>query len=165
MKIKTIVLMIAVAALLVAPVVSAQDTVSSPSVVVDADSLMNAAGADGSWILIIQQDLSVDEEIVLEGEYEEDGEYDRKLALYDQDDDRNITERYTLEAPSITVKSPNTRFKGGIFVGDVYVEAENFELEGAFTIDGNLYFENEAAKDSFIVSGGATVTGDLVNNF
>ncbi|PUU87571.1 MULTISPECIES: hypothetical protein [Halanaerobium] len=163
MKIKTIVLMIAVAALLVAPTVSAQDTVSSPSVVVDGASLQTAA--EESWILIIQQDLSVDEKIVLDGEFKNDGEFDRKLALYDQDDDHNVTDRYTLEAPSITVKSPNTRFKGGIFVGDVYVEAEGFELESGFTIDGNLYFENEAAKNSFIISGGATVTGDLVNNW
>lgn len=165
MKIKTIVLMIAVAALLVAPTVSAQDTVSSPSVVVDEASLMNAANADGAWILIIQQDLTVDEEIVLEGEFKNDGELDRKLALYDQDSDYNVTDRYTLTAPSITVKSPNTRFKAGTFVGDVYVEAKGFELESGFTIDGNLYFENEAAKNTFIVSGGATITGDLVNNW
>jgi hypothetical protein len=165
MKIKTIVLMIAVAALLVAPTVSAQDTVSSPSVVVDADTLMNAASEDGSWILIIQQDLAVDEEIVLEGTHENRGEVDRKLALYDQDDDHNVTDRYTLEAPSITVASPSTRFKAGTFVGDVYVEAEGFELETGFTIDGNVYFENEAAKNTFIISGGATVTGDLVNNW
>jgi hypothetical protein len=165
MKIKTIVLMIAVAALLVAPTVSAQDTVSSPSVVVDADTLMNAASEDGAWILIIQQDLSVDEDIVLEGDFENDGELDRKLALYDQDSDHNVTDRYTLEAPSITVQSPNTRFKAGNFVGDVYVEAEGFELETGFTIDGNVYFENEAAKNTFTISGGATVTGDLVNNW
>ncbi|RCW57451.1 MULTISPECIES: hypothetical protein [Halanaerobium] len=165
MKIKTIVLMIAVAALLVAPAVSAQDTVSSASRVVDADSLMNATSADGAWIVIIQQDLAVDKDIVLEGTHKNRGEVDRKLALYDQDDDHNVTDRYTLEAPSITVKSPSTRFKAGTFVGDVYVEAEGFELETGFTVDGNIYFENEAAKNSFVISGGATVTGDLVNNF
>lgn len=163
MKFKSIVLMIAVAALLVAPTVSAQDTVSSPSVVVNEDTLMTAA--DESWILIIQEDLSVDEDIVLEGEYENYGEVDRKLALYDQDDDRNITDRYTLEAPSITVKSPSTRFKAGVFVGDVYVEAENFKLTHGFTVEGNIHFENEAAKASFKIENGANVTGDLVNNF
>lgn len=165
MKIKTIVLMIAAAALLVAPTVSAQDTVSSASRVVDADSLMNAVSEDGTWIVIIQQDLSVDEDIVLDGEFKDDGEFDRKLAIYDQDDDHNVTDRYTLEAPSITVKSPSTRFKAGTFVGDIYVVAEGFELETGFTIDGNVYFENEAAKNTFIISGGATITGDLVNNW
>ncbi|MFP4020841.1 MAG: hypothetical protein ACOCQA_01305 [bacterium] len=163
MKIKTIVLLIAFAALLAAPMVSAQDTVSSASKVVDEDSLMTAA--EDSWILIIHQDLSVDEEIVLDGEFENNGEVDRKLALYDQDDDYNVTDRYTLEAPSITVNSPSTRFKAGVFVGDVYVAAENFKLTSGFTVEGNVYFENEAAKESFTIEGGATVTGDLVNNW
>ncbi|MGP3779759.1 hypothetical protein ACTWKD_13160 [Halanaerobium saccharolyticum] len=163
MKIKTIVLMIAVAALLVAPTVSAQDTVSSPSVVVDGASLQTAA--EESWILIIQQDLSVDEEIVLDGEFKNRDTVDRKLALYDQDDDHNVTDRYTLEAPSITVNSPSTRFKAGIFVGDVYVQAENFRLTTGFTVEGNVYFENKAAKETFTIEGGATVTGDLVNNW
>lgn len=165
MKIKTIVLMIVVAALLVAPTVSAQDAVSSASQVVDADSLMNAAAEDGSWILIIQQDLAVDEDIVLEGTLENRGEVDRKLALYDQDSDHNVTDRYTLEAPSITVASPNARFHAGTFVGDVYIEAEDFTLNSGFTVEGNIYFENEAAKESFAIEGGATVTGDLVNNW
>ncbi|PTV95363.1 hypothetical protein C8C76_12933 [Halanaerobium saccharolyticum] len=163
MKIKTIVLMIAVAALLVAPTVSAQDTVSSPSVVVDEASLQTAA--EESWIVIIQQDLSVDEEIVLDGEFKNRDTVDRKLALYDQDDDHNVTDRYTLEAPSITVNSPSTRFKAGIFVGDVYVQAENFRLTTGFTVEGNVYFENKAAKETFTIEGGATVTGDLVNNW
>ena len=165
MKIKTIVLMIAVAALLVAPTVSAQDTVSSASQVVDADSLMNAASEDGAWILIIQQDLSVDEDIVLEGEFTNDDVNDRKLALYTSNEDHSVNERFTLEAPSITVKSPSTRFKAGTFVGDVYVQSENFRLTTGFTVEGNVYFENKAAKESFTIEGGATVTGDLVNNW
>ena len=155
--------MIAVAALLAAPAVSAQDTVSSPSVVADEASLMTAA--DESWILIIQQDLSVDEEIVLEGDFKNGDVYDRKLALYTSNEDHSVNERFTLEAPSITVKSPNTRFKAGTFVGDVYVQSENFKMTTGFTLEGNVYFENEAAKESFTIEGGATVTGDLVNNW
>lgn len=165
MKIKTIVLLIAVSALLFAPLASAQDTVSSPSVVVDEASLMNAASEDGTWIVIVQQDMSVDEDIVLEGEFENDGVFDRKLALYTSNEDHSVNERFTLEAPSITVKSPSTRFKAGTFVGDVYVQSENFRLTTGFTVEGNVYFENEAAKESFTIEGGATVTGDLVNNW
>jgi len=100
----------------------------------------------------------------MEGEHTNRGEVDRKLALYDQDDDHNVTERYTLTAPSITVRSPKTRFQGGILKGDVYVESSNFALRG-FTVDGNVYFENEEAKATFTVSGGAEITGDLINNF
>ena len=116
-----------------------EDIVSSPSVVIDEQSLVNAMSSDGTWIIIMEQDLTVDEELVLEGEFTEDGEVDRKLALYEQDEDRNVTARYTLEAPSITVQSPNARFQSGTFVGDIYVEAPNFRLID-FTIEGNVYF-------------------------
>lgn len=163
MKIKTIILLVAAVALLLTSAVSAQDTVSSPSVVVDQDSLMTAA--QESWIVIIQQDLSVDEDIVLEGEFKNDGELDRKLALYDQDNNYNLTDRYTLEAPSITVKSPSTRFKGGKLIGDVYVEGQDFKLTTGFTVEGNIYFENETAKNTFSIEDGATVTGNLINNY
>jgi hypothetical protein len=139
---------------------SEEDVVSSPSVVTDEESLINAMSAEGSWIVIIQQDLSTDEELVLEGEFTEDGEPDRKLALYEQDEDRNVTARYTLEAPSITVKSPNARLQSGTFIGDVYVEAPNFRLID-FTVDGNVYFENEEAKDTFTMERGSEVTGNL----
>ena len=165
MKMKTIILMVAVAALLVAPTVSAQDTVSSASRVVDEESLMNAASEDGSWILIVHQDLAVDEDIVLEGEFKNGDVLDRKLALYTSNEDHSVNERFTLEAPSITVKSPSTRFKAGTFVGDVYVESENFRLTTGFTVEGNVYFENEAAKSTFTIEKGANITGDLVNNF
>ncbi|MEC9489829.1 MAG: hypothetical protein UMU04_02695 [Halanaerobiales bacterium] len=137
-----------------------EDVVSSPSVVTDEESLINAMSADGSWIIVIQQDLSTDEELVLEGEFTEDGEADRKLALYEQDEDRNVTARYTLEGPSITVQSPNTRFQSGTFVGDVYVKAPNFRLID-FTIDGNVYFENEEAKETFTMEEGSKITGNL----
>lgn len=160
MKRKVLVLTIAIAVLLAAPLANAQDGTTSASMVVDQESLMNAAAEDGSWILIIEQDLSVDEEIVLEGEHTNRDEVDRKLALYEQDSERNVTARYTLEAPRITVKSPNTRFQSGTFVGDVYVESNNFALRD-FTVEGNVYFENEEAKNTFTISDGATVTGSL----
>ncbi|MFW6001294.1 MAG: hypothetical protein ACOCQE_02885 [Halanaerobium sp.] len=139
---------------------SEEDVVSSSSVVTDEESLMDAISSDGSWIVIFEEDFSTDEELVLEGEFTEDGEADRKLALYEQDEDRNVTERYTLEAPSITVQSPNTRFQSGTFVGDVYVEAPNFRLVD-FTIDGDVYFENEEAEDTFSMDDDSEVTGDL----
>ena len=163
MKIKEIVLMFAVLALLITPAVNAQDTVSSPSVVVDQDSLMRAE--DNSWILIIQQDLSVNEDIVLDGEFKNGDAFDRKLALYTSNEDHSVNKRFTLEAPSITVKSPYTRFKAGTFVGDVYVAADNFKLTTGFTVKGDVYFENHTAKDTFKIESGASITGNIINNF
>ena len=161
MKMKIIALFVVISALLFAPVISAQDTVSSPSVVVDEESLMEAMSADGTWIVIFENDFSTDEELVFEGEFTNDGEVDRKLALYKSAEDHSVAERYTLEAPSITVKSPNTRFHAGTLVGDVYVEANNFSLRSGFTVDGNVYFENEEAKSTFTIQEGAEVTGTL----
>lgn len=161
MKMKIIALFVVISALLFAPVISAQDTVSSPSVVVDEESLMEAMSADGTWIVIFENDFSTDEELVFEGEFTNDGEVDRKLALYKSAEDHSVAERYTLEAPSITVKSPNTRFHAGTLVGDVYVEANNFSLRNGFTLDGNIYFENEEAKSTFTIQEGAEVTGTL----
>ena len=161
MKIKTLGILFIVSVLLLVPaVVSAQDGTSSASVPQNDEQLMEAMSAEGTWIIIFYNDYSTDKELVLEGEHTNRGEVDRKLALYAQDSDHNVTERYTLQAPSITVKSPNTRFQGGIFVGDVYVESNNFTLRD-FKVDGNVYFENEEAKSTFKIQNGAEVTGTL----
>ncbi|MGM0603528.1 MAG: hypothetical protein ACQESS_09475 [Bacillota bacterium] len=158
MKLKKLVLITAVFALLITPAAAAQDTVSSASVVVDDESLINAMSAEGSWIVIFTEDYSTDKELVLEGEFTNRGEVARKLALYDQDEQRNITDRYTLETPKLTVKSENTSVKGGVIAGDVYVEAEGFELDDA-TIDGDLYFTTSDAQSSFVNNG--TVNGEI----
>ncbi len=57
------------------------------------------------------------------------------------------------------VKSENFRLQGGTFAGDVYVEANGFELRAA-TIDGNLYFASQEAMDSFVISDDSSVTGE-----
>ena len=158
MTLKKLVLITAVFVLLITPAAAAQDTVSSASVVVDDESLINAMSAEGSWIVIFTEDYSTDKELVLEGEFTNRGEVARKLAVYDQDAQRNITDRYTLETPKLTVKSENTSVKGGVIVGDVYVEAEGFELDDA-TIDGDLYFTNSKAESSFVNNG--TVNGEI----
>lgn len=161
MKIKTLGILIVVSLFLLSSVaVNAQDTVSSASVPANDQQLVEAMSTDGTWIIIFHDDYSTDLDLVLEGEHTNRGEVDRKLALYDQDDDYNVTERYTLKASSITVSSPNTRFQGGIFVGDLYVKANNFTLRD-FKVDGNVYFENEEAKATFKIHGGSEITGNL----
>ena len=162
MKFKKLGLILLAFALLVSPMANAQDTVSSASRAVDESSLLTALSSDGAWIVIIQQDLATDRELVLEGEFENNGEVVREIALYTSDENHNVDQRFTLEAPKLTIKSPNTILAAGTFVGDVYVETNNFTLEDGFTVEGNVYFENEEAKATFKISGGATVTGNLV---
>ena len=50
--------------------------------------------------------------------------------------------------------------KGGTFKGDVYVECNNFELVDA-TIDGNVYFKTQEAKDTFKMDDTSKVTGTM----
>ena len=162
MKLKSLAILLMVSVLILVPAaVSAQDGTSAASQPQNDEQLMEAMSSDGTWIIIFTEDYSTDKELVLEGEKKNRGEVDRKLALYASDSDHNVTERYTLEAPSITVKSPNARFQGGTFVGDVYVESNNFSLRQGFTVDGNIYFANEEALATFTIQGGAEVTGDL----
>lgn len=140
------------------------DAVSRPTemTATNADNLQEAVGADGSWIVLFEDDVTVDEDITIFGAvYEEEGADAprRKLALYTQDSDRNVTDRFTLTVPQLVVHHMNTRVQAGTIAGDVYVEEEGFELTSGATIDGNLYFASEAVQDSASISDDSTVTG------
>jgi hypothetical protein len=139
------------------------DAVSNPTeaIITGAADTVEALGPNGAWIVIAEQDVNVDSDVVISGEvYEEEGAEAprRKLALYAQDSDRNVTARYTLTVPKLIVRHVNTRIQGGIVKGDVYVEAENFNMVDA-TIDGNLYFKSEALKSTYTMDEKSTVTG------
>lgn len=122
-----------------------------------------AVGPDGSWIVIFEEDVAVDSSVTISGEvYEEEGaeEPRRKLALYAQDADRNVTARYTLTVPALVIQHVDTRIQTGTVAGDVYVEAEGFQLRAA-TVDGDLYFASEALRDSAEIDDESPVTGSI----
>lgn len=141
------------------------DAVTSASVVKDADAFQKAISKDGKWIIATLNDLTINKDLVLEGEFK-NGKKDangkeliqRKIALYTQDDKHNVTNRFTLTAPKLTIKSPMASIQHGTFKGDVYVEVPNFELVDA-KVDGNIYFANEQAKSSFKMDAKSSVTG------
>ncbi|TDT52005.1 hypothetical protein [Fonticella tunisiensis] len=141
------------------------DAVTSASIVDNNAAFEKAISKEGTWIIATTKDLTFDKELVLDGNFK-NGKKDangndiiqRKIALYAQDDKRNVTARYTLKAPKLTVKSENARIQGGTFVGDVYVEAKNFSIVDA-KVQGNVYFANEEAKSTFKLENGGTVTG------
>ena len=140
------------------------DVVSSASFKYDAEGLKEAMSADGAWIIIPTNDIITDEELVVEGTFynKNDTTKDlyRKIAPYTQDDDRNVLERFTITAPKLTVKSPNTSLQAGIFVGDIYVEAEGFNLNKDAKVDGNIYFATEELKATF-EQNECEVTGEI----
>lgn len=142
------------------------DAVSGASIAKDEATLLRAASKNGSWIVILPNDLTITKDIILEGDYTVPDKNDpskkvpspRKIALYNQDDKKVKTASYVLKAPKLIVKSKDTVIKGGTFVGDVYVEAPGFNLDDA-KIDGNLYFASEELKSGFKSQNNSSVTG------
>lgn len=128
--------------------------------VMDEDSLLEYIGADGAWILHFYDDVTTDQDLVMEGDQENRDEPERKLALYEQDADRNVTEQHTLEAPSLTVMNENGRLQNGTFIGDIYVEANGFVLAG-MTVEGNVYFASDEYEASADIDEDTEVTGDI----
>lgn len=141
------------------------DVVTTASTVDNAAAFKRAISEQGTWIIILTEDITLDEEIVLDGIYtngkkDENGNdiIQRKVALYAQDENRNITERFTLTAPKFTINSPNASIQHGTFKGDLYVAATGFELIDT-TVEGNVYFTNEEAQSTFNMDEESKITG------
>ena len=136
------------------------DVVTTASIVNDADALVKALSADGTWIVATLSDITVDEEIVVDGEFYDKNDKSkgiyRKLAPYTQDKDHNVLERFTVTVPKMTVKSENFKVQAGTVKGDVYVEANGFTLTEDATIDGNVYFASEDVKSASVIEGKVT---------
>ena len=141
------------------------DVVTTASIVNTNEAFLNAISKDGTWIICLLQDMTLDQELVMEGEFK-NGKQDeagndllqRKLALYSQDENRNITARYTLTAPKMTVSSPQASIQHGTFKGDLYIDVNDFQLVDT-TVDGNVYFTKKEYQDSFQMDEGSKVTG------
>lgn len=144
-----------------APTTEVVDAVTTASIVNQPDAFTKAVSKDGNWIIAILEDVTIAQDVVVEGEFHDkgaaDGDIYRKIALYAQDADHNVTANYTLTVPKLTVQSENLRVQGGTIKGDVYVEANGFNLHETSTIDGNLYFASEDVKATAGIEG--TVTG------
>jgi hypothetical protein len=141
------------------------DVVTTASIVNTEEAFLNAISANGTWIICLLQDMTIDQELMLEGEYKNGKKDDagndiiqRKIALYTQDENRTVTARFTLTAPKLTVTSPNARIQSGTFKGDLYIGANNFELVDA-TVEGNVVFMKQEYQDSFTMDETSKVTG------
>lgn len=144
---------------------STTEVVSSASVSNDADVITKALSADGNWIVGVTGDITFDNDLTITGEFHNKGDESqdiyRKLALYSQDDDRNVTAEYTITAPKVVVESENTNIVHGTVKGDVEVKANGFVLNGS-KVEGNITFDKQEYKDSAVLDqDGASVTGDV----
>lgn len=143
----------------------APDATTTASIVNTEEAFLKAISKDGTWIIATLNDMTINKDLLLEGEFKNGKKDDagkdaiqRKIALYTQDENRNITNRFTLTAPKLTVKSPNGSIQHGTFKGDLYVDVKDFELVDA-TIDGNVYFSSDEIKTSFKMDKDSKVTG------
>ncbi|MBN2221060.1 MAG: hypothetical protein JW708_02565 [Vallitaleaceae bacterium] len=135
------------------------DVVTTASIVTEGPALVNALSANGTWIACTLNDIVLTEDLVVEGEFKNDDKVARKIALYTQDENRKITAQFNLTAPKMVVKSENTKVQGGTFIGDVYVEANGFQVGASATVQGNIYFASQEYMDSFILDETGKVTG------
>lgn len=121
------------------------------------DTLSKGLSKDGAWIAAINKDLDAsDKTLNVEGDFKnKEGEEARKLALYTQDADRKVTDRYTLTVKKLEVNSPQFYISNGTVKGDVEVNAEGFHgqtgkgVDGEAMIDGNLIFKNQELLDAY----------------
>ncbi|GIO36705.1 hypothetical protein J41TS12_15660 [Paenibacillus antibioticophila] len=141
------------------------DAMTTPSIVNQPDAFVNAVSEQGTWIIATLNDLTIEQEVTVAGTFHDkgaaDGDIYRKIALYAQDADHNITDSYTLNVPKLTVKSENLLIQGGTVKGDVYVEATGFHLDATATIDGNLYFSSDDVKSSAKMDGKVTGANEV----
>jgi hypothetical protein len=141
------------------------DVVTTASIVNTPEAFVKAISNTGTWIIAILNDMTINQDLVVEGEFKNGKKDDagndliqRKLAFYSQDANRNITARYTLTAPKMTFRSPQGSIQHGTFKGDLYVDVDNFQLIDA-TVDGNVIFTKQSYKDTFKMDATSKVTG------
>ena len=79
-------------------------------------------------------------------------------ALYTQDESRNITARFTLNAPKMTITSPEASIQHGTFKGDLYISASNFKFIDAI-VEGSVYFTSEEAQSTFNMDETSKISG------
>ncbi|MFL0248582.1 peptidoglycan-binding domain-containing protein [Candidatus Clostridium stratigraminis] len=141
------------------------DVVTTASVVNKEDAFKKAISKDGTWIIATLKDLTFTEPLVLDGQFKNgkkdaDGKdiLQRKIGLYTQDNSHNVTARFSLTAPKITIMSANASIEHGTFNGDIYVAVPDFQLKD-MKVNGNVYFSTKAAKDTFKMDAASSITG------
>lgn len=142
---------------------TATETVTAASISDQPQDLVEGLGENGNWIFAATADIEVSEDVTVSGTFHDGGDESadefRKLALYAQDDDRNVTEEYTLTVPTLIVESPNFRIQNGTVAGDIQVNAEGFELVET-TVEGNVTFSSQELMDAANIEEG-TVNGEV----
>ncbi|MDN6030442.1 MAG: hypothetical protein L0I48_02855 [Lactococcus plantarum] len=124
--------------------------------------LTDALGKNGTWLAAGTADIDgAGKTVTIDDTFiGSNGLIVRKLALYAQNDQRQVSKTYTLTVDKLVVNSPHTVIANGGIKGDVYVtkSAIGFAAQNAkdtagkqvtAKIDGNLYFATQAQLDAY----------------
>ncbi len=141
---------------------------ASPRESKDSAVLLANMATNTSWIYSITNDVVVPTGTVIEvngitrkGDIATSTTIDRKLALYSQNSSRLVTKNYKLTADRMNVNSPNFRIVNGEFIGDIYVNENNFTLDNFAKVTGNVYFTKKSQMDSAVNVTSANVSGKI----
>lgn len=121
------------------------------------DDLEKGLSKDGAWLAAITEDMDASgKTLTVSGDFKnKSGESARKLALYAQDADKKITDRFVLTVGTLKVESPDFYISNGTVKGNVEVDAAGFHgqtgkgVDGQATIDGNLIFKTQELLDAY----------------
>ncbi|MBU3216853.1 hypothetical protein LL033_15030 [Clostridium estertheticum] len=134
-------------------VITATSMVSTPK------EFEKAISSNGTWIITLKKNITINKDLVVNGEFKKDKNIvGRNIDLYSQDKNKNITNKFILTVPKLTVNSPKTSIEHGTFKGDLYVASNNFQLIDT-TVKGNLYFTTNEAKNTCKMDAKSKVTG------
>ena len=125
-------------------------------------------GLKNYYAVTILNDIESEKDLILEGEFSKtDTSIEDKvvgtgriLQLCEVDENGVVVGEYTLTTNRITIKSEKTILKGGKFVGDIYVNADQFTLSDV-EVEGSIFFTNEKFKNTFKIESDSTVSGSI----
>ena len=133
--------------------------INTTSMVSSPYEFEKAISSNGTWIITLKKNITIDKDLVVNGEFKKDKDViGRNIDLYSQDKNKNITDKFILTVPKLTINSPKTSIEHGTFKGDIYVSSNNFQLIDT-TIEGNLYFTTSQAKATCKMDAKSKVTG------
>lgn len=144
------------------------DAVASASVLLTTGKeLQNSLGANGTWITTTFGNVTVENDLVWEGDVrkEESKTPGRKLGIYYHSSPNIGGEQlYTLKVPNLIVKAENANLAYGTLDGNVKVQAKGFKLTNC-TITGSLSFDTQEQYDSstyneIVIKGDVFVAGN-----
>jgi len=133
--------------------------INTTSMVSTANEFEKAISNKGTWVITLKKNLTIDKELVVNGEFKKDKNIiGRNIDLYSQDKNKSITDKFTLTVPKLTINSPKTSIEHGTFKGDLYVSSNDFQLIDT-TVNGNVYFTTSKAKSTCKMDAKSKVTG------